>query len=129
MRAAMTSCSSGKAFLATMPHDQVVEILSNELPASEQPHMWEELDQTRERGFAINDNARGFAVDTRGHAPDISAVAAVIFDARSLPVAAISVTVPSQRMTAERWDSYGLYAVEAADKVSAALGHKRLAVR
>ncbi len=129
MRAAMTSCSSGKAFLTTLPHDQVAEILSHELPASDHAHMWEELDQTRERGFAMNDNARGFAVDDGGLAPDISAVAAVIFDARSLPAGAISVTVPSQRMTADRWDSYGLYAVEAADKVSAGLGYKRLALR
>jgi IclR family acetate operon transcriptional repressor len=129
MRAAMTSCSAGKAFLTTLPHDQVVDILSHELPPSDHARMWEELDQTRERGFAMNDNARGFAVDDGGLAPDISAVAAVIFDARGLPVAAISVTVPSQRMTADRWDSYGLYAVEAAEKVSAGLGHNRLALR
>jgi IclR family transcriptional regulator, acetate operon repressor len=129
MRAAMTSCSGGKAFLATLPYDQVVDILTHELPPPDQASMWEELEQTRERGFAMNDNARGFAVDDEGLAPDISAVAAVIFDARHLPVAAISVTVPSQRMTTERWDSYGLYAIEAADKVSAALGHKSLATR
>jgi IclR family acetate operon transcriptional repressor len=128
MRATMTSCSAGKAFLTTLPHDQVVDILSHELPPPDQALMWEELDQTRERGFAMNDNARGFAVDDGGLAPDISAVAAVIFDARGLPVAAISVTVPSQRMTADHWDSYGLYAVEAAEKVSAGLGHKRLAL-
>jgi IclR family acetate operon transcriptional repressor len=128
MRAAMSACSSGKAFLATLPRDEVVAILSRELPPSDHPRMWEELDQTRERGFAMNDNARGVAVDDAGPAPDISAVAAVIFDSRHLPVAALSVTVPSQRMTAERWDSYGLYAVEAAEKVSAALGHKRSSV-
>jgi IclR family acetate operon transcriptional repressor len=129
MRAAMTACSGGKAFLTALPHDQVTEIISHELPTTDQPGMWEELDQARARGFAMNDNARGFAVDDEGLAPDISAVAAVIFDARNLPVAAISVTVPSQRMTVERWESYGLYAVEAAGKVSAALGHKRMAVR
>jgi IclR family acetate operon transcriptional repressor len=129
MRAAMSSCSGGKAFLATIPHDQVAEILSRELPLPEHAQMWDELDQTRMRGFAMNDNARGFAVDDEIQAPDISAVAAVIFDARHFPVAALSVTVPSQRMTAERWDSYGLYVIEAADKVSAALGHRKLAVQ
>lgn len=125
MRAPITACSSGKAFLAAMPEHQAADIISHGLPATttasitDRSQMSEELDATRARGFALNHGEL---------TPDISAVAAAILDARRSPVAALSISVPSQRMTADRWDSYGAMARDAAQQVSAALGHQSVHV-
>jgi IclR family transcriptional regulator, acetate operon repressor len=120
MRAPMSACSSGKAFLAAMPSDEAAVIISHGLPAStgasitDPARLMEELDRTRARGFAIN----------RGElSPDISAVAAAILDGHRRPVASISISVPAQRMTEDLWDTYGGMVVGAARQVSAALGH------
>jgi IclR family acetate operon transcriptional repressor len=125
MRAPITACSSGKAFLAAMVPDQATEIISHGLPATtessitDRAQMLEELDATRTRGFALNHGEL---------TPDISAVAAAILDARRAPVAALSISVPSQRMTDDRWNSYGEMAREAARDVSARLGHQAIHV-
>jgi IclR family transcriptional regulator, acetate operon repressor len=125
MRAPITACSSGKAFLAALSADQAADILSHGLPAAtkssitDYAQMLTELDEARSRGFAANHGEL---------TPDISAVAAAILDARSAPVGALSISVPSQRMTSERWDRYGSMAMDAAQQVSAALGHKGIHV-
>jgi IclR family transcriptional regulator, acetate operon repressor len=121
MRAPITSSSSGKAFLAAMSREQAGDIISHGLPATtdssitDQAQMLEEIDSTRSRGYALNHGEL---------TPDISSVAAAILDARHAPVAALTISVPSQRMTEDRWDSYGVMALEAAQRVSAELGHK-----
>jgi IclR family transcriptional regulator, acetate operon repressor len=121
MRAPITACSSGKAFLSALPSDQASEIVSHGLPATtdssitDQAQMLDELKETRARGFAMNHGEL---------TPDISAVAAAILDARHSPVAALSISVPSQRMTDDRWSSYGAMVLSAAQQVSAELGHK-----
>ena len=121
MRAPITACSSGKAFLAALPADEVAEILSHGLPAvtgssiTDRAQMLAELDRTSARGFAVNHGEL---------TPDISSVAAVVLDVRRAPVAALSSSVPSQRMTPAKQDGYGPMIIEAARQVSAALGHQ-----
>ncbi len=120
MRAPISACSSGKAFLAAIPPEDVEAIISHGLRATTDQSITDpqqlraDLEETRERGYAVNHGEL---------TPDISAVAAAILDARHRPVGAMSISVPSQRMIDGVWEEYGNMAVEAARQVSASLGH------
>ncbi len=87
----------GKVLLASLPAEQVRKLLGNG-PLSKLtpntitkvPALIEELERIKEQGFAL-DNEEAF--------PGIRCVSAPVQDAEGKAIAAISVTVPAQRMS------------------------------
>jgi DNA-binding IclR family transcriptional regulator len=96
--------ASGKAFLAFLPDDRVSEILSEEMIRYTEktcvslPKLYEDLQITYERGFAISEQE---------FENDINAVAAPILDESGYPVAAIAVVGPSYRLSREQMNRLG----------------------
>ncbi|MEN3284487.1 MAG: IclR family transcriptional regulator, acetate operon repressor [Solirubrobacteraceae bacterium] len=120
MRAPMSASSTGKAFLAALAPEEAAEVIAHGLRATtaatitDPQQLLEDLEETRARGYATS----------RGElSADISAVAAAILDARRRPVASMSISLPTQRMTDDRWDAYGHMVAAASRQVSEALGH------
>jgi DNA-binding IclR family transcriptional regulator len=90
-RAALHVTSTGKAILAHLPQAELQSYLAQGLAgaAVDPGALVEELQLVRQRGFAIN----------LGHnVPDANAVAAAIIGDGDAPIAAISVSGPSERM-------------------------------
>jgi DNA-binding IclR family transcriptional regulator len=92
--------SMGKILLADLPEEQIRTILGRGKlekltpnTITEIPRLMEELKRIREQGFAL-DNEETF--------PGIRCVGAPIRDAAGKVIAAVSVTVPVQRMNDER---------------------------
>lgn len=73
-----------------------------------------ELELTRQRGYAI---------DNQENETSISCVGAPIFDYTATPIAAISISVPFQRINQESYDILGPMVMEAAYKVSRRKGY------
>lgn len=97
------AASTGKAILAFMDPAIVNELIGDELDrytdrTLNKDEFFQELAAVRIDGYACN----------RGEfRADISSVAVPIFDHRSEPVAAISVSAPTQRMTPDRYGELG----------------------
>jgi IclR family acetate operon transcriptional repressor len=114
--------SNGKAMLAPLPRKRVREILGGRLDRYTDntivalDRFLAELDHVTGRGYASNIG------EWRA---DITAVAAPIFDASGDPVASISVSAPGARMPEELRDRYGALVTEAAQRISATLGHRQ----
>jgi IclR family acetate operon transcriptional repressor len=70
----------------------------------------------------INIQKRGFADDAREFEQTLACCAAAVFDHRAVPVAAISVSGPAERIIA-KFDRIGAEVVLAARAISARLGH------
>jgi DNA-binding IclR family transcriptional regulator len=66
---------------------------------------------------------RGFAMSMGERSPGASAVAAPIWNWSGLPVAAVSVLGPAQRLTYEKLQVLGPEVVHVAQEISAALGY------
>ncbi len=66
--------------------------------------------------------ARGYAVDAEENAVDVTCIGASIFDGFGDVAAAISVTGPSNRMTADALDKIAIDVIAAANAVTAAIG-------
>ncbi len=113
--------STGKAMLSRMPEAEVRQILGPELQRYTSATVvdWDvflsELRVIVERGYATNN---------REWHDDIAAVAAPILDKTGAPVAALSISTPASRMTAELVPHYGELVHEAGARVSAALGYR-----
>jgi DNA-binding IclR family transcriptional regulator len=61
---------------------------------------------------------RGYAIDNEENEVSISCVGAPIFDYNATPIAAISISVPHQRINQESYEILGPLVMEAADMVS-----------
>ncbi len=120
MRVPMTASSTGKAYLAALPPEQQAVVLEHELRA---PTSATIVDRERLRADLDETRARGYATNHGELSPDIRAVAAAIVDAGGLPAAAMSISVPAQRMDDELWERYGAMVADAARQASALLGH------
>ncbi|MFJ3233753.1 IclR family transcriptional regulator [Streptomyces sp. NPDC086787] len=90
--------ANGKAFLATLPDDQVEHLLSRPLQRFT-PATITSREQLLEELAAIR--ATGTAIDRQEHSPGISAVAALV-TRDGEPYAAISVPVPAERFAAQQ---------------------------
>lgn len=67
--------------------------------------------------------ARGYAIDNEENEPGIRCVGAPIFDYTTMPIAAISISAPSDRMDQERCNDLGPLVLKAALKVSKRKGY------
>jgi DNA-binding IclR family transcriptional regulator len=117
------STALGKAILADHGDDELADIVRaiDLIPVTPRTitsadEFLRELNLTRERGFAIDDEEN----ETGGRC-----VAAAIQDYLGGPIAAISLSVPIQRFPDEKINEYGGLVKQAADTISKKMGAKR----
>jgi len=118
-RAPLHRTSSGMAILAHLTREEQNAYL-NELrlrtkrrASSDIKALRDELALTRKRGFSVN---------LGQNLPNVNAVGAAIFDSRSVPIAAITVSAPSDRMTSATCTAHGPLVSEAARRISLGMG-------
>lgn len=119
-RSPMHVSGIGKALLAFLPAERVVQILAARGQAgftarsiTDPATLHADLAATRTRGYAIDDEER---------AEGMRCVAAPIFNAFGEPVAGISVSGPAFRLGLHRTAAIGAMVADAAEQVSRALG-------
>lgn len=117
-RTPIHTTSAGKAILAYLPEDEVEDYLTGELESltsntiTDPNALREDLDITRQRGYAIADEEL---------AVGIVSMAAAIRPGGGRPIAAVSISGAAARMTAEVHRSYGQRAAAAAAEIAALL--------
>ncbi len=113
-------CSStGKAILAWSPDALLQRIMSGataftETTITDIETMREELNKSRERGFALN-----FGEWSRS----VHGVAAPVFDYSGLPVAALGISGPANRLPLARLEELGKHLDALGRKISSELGY------
>ncbi|WP_329060233.1 IclR family transcriptional regulator [Amycolatopsis sp. NBC_01480] len=118
MHLPLHASANGKAVLAASPESAVEEYLAAGLPRftgttiDDPDRLRAELDTIRTRGYAANSG------EWRS---DVSAVAAAVLGDAGLPVASISVNMPTSRMTGELAAEYGVLVRATAAQVGATL--------
>jgi IclR family KDG regulon transcriptional repressor len=120
-RALVHSTALGKAILSGMSSAEVQQLVAQcGLPAittntiTDPERFLEEINRTRERGFALDDEENEIGV---------RCVAAPIFDHTSQAVAAVSVSAPIQRIPMPEVPRYGARIKETAKAISGKLGY------
>ena len=110
----------GKALLAEMPEDRFARIVGSrnlekftENTVSEINTLMSDLQATRGRGYAIDDEEKNAGM---------RCIAAAVFDASGEAVAGLSVSGPSSRMPLSEVDDIAQSVMQAADRLTAALG-------
>jgi DNA-binding IclR family transcriptional regulator len=121
-RGPMYCTALGKAILAALPDDTVLEIITEEslkrftdFTIQSREQLLADLKKTRKRGFAIDDREL-FA--------DISCIAAPVFGSTGEPTAAISIVSHSSRMNTSRIEQLGTLLQEAVLNLSRRLGYQ-----
>lgn len=117
-------CSGvGKAILMAMSKRDVTRIIENQglvkltdRTITEPAKLHEELAASR---------ARGFALDEEEHAIGLRCAAALIYDEHTEPLAGLSISGPTARISKERLLELGQVTVEIASEVTAALGGRK----
>jgi IclR family acetate operon transcriptional repressor len=110
--------SSGKAILSYLPkveRDAYLEAREETSPThrKSQYALMEELALAKKRGFAVN---------LGENLPGISAVGSPILDANQYPIAAITISAPSERMPASAIAARGKLVCDAARRITLGLG-------
>jgi IclR family KDG regulon transcriptional repressor len=120
-RASLHSTALGKAILANMNPEETQAILTGYefIPITPKTitnlkEFMEELEQVRKTGFAIDEQEN----ELGGRC-----LAGPIFNNDGIPVAAISISVPVQRLPREKITEYGTKIKEAALGISRSLGY------
>lgn len=110
------ACGMGKVLLAGLSSEELVKVMSlaplkrfTSTTIAEIPQLLKELEKVRKQGFAL-DNEESF--------PGIKCVAAPIKDIRGTVIAAMSATVPKQRMDRERMKELTKLVTECAQQIS-----------
>jgi IclR family acetate operon transcriptional repressor len=117
-RIPLHASATGLAFLAASPDEFVDGHLAGDLPPrtprtiTDPDTLRRTLDEIRTRGYSIND---------QGLSTGITAIGAAILDAHGQPVGSISVSGPTSRITAEKFETYGKAVHETARKIHATL--------
>ncbi|MEB8338869.1 IclR family transcriptional regulator [Streptomyces endophyticus] len=112
----MHASANGKAVLAADPDDAVERYLDEGLPrytgttVTDREQLLAEVREIRARGYATNSG------EWRA---DVSAVASAVLGTGGLPVASVSVNVPTSRMTEDAAATFGDLVQEAARTISA----------
>lgn len=119
-RGAMHASGVGKALLAELPEHRVRQICGmrrlerfTEKTRTEFALLLRELNESRRRGWALDDEERTLGM---------RCVAAPIFNEHGEPIAAISTSGPSVRITARKLDEFGPLVRRAADEITASIG-------
>lgn len=111
----------GKSILAYLPKSELSEYLSRARLAPHGPHtilskkkLREELQKTRERGYAVDDEEL---------APGLRCVGAPVFDHTGRVKYAVSISCPSMRLPMDKVESMQLKIREACGRMSEQLGY------
>ncbi|HEY61836.1 MAG: IclR family transcriptional regulator [Anaerolineales bacterium] len=114
------STALGKAILANLPIEEISEFISSHDFVSVTPKtittpvdFLTELQKIRQQGFAIDDEE---------NEPGGRCVAAPIIDYKGKPIAAISISVPIQRMPSHKIDEFGALVKRTAKEISLKTG-------
>ncbi len=122
-QSAPTYCTGvGKTLLAHLPPERVTAILKREKMARFTDHTIvnrSDLDQELERI-----RASGYAVDNEEHEIGVRCVAAPVCDNSGEVVAALSISMPSVRLTDKEIPRYRDLVVQAASDISERLGYR-----
>jgi IclR family transcriptional regulator, KDG regulon repressor len=113
--------ANGKAVLAFLPETRVARVLRGKLrrftstTITRKSELLRHLDTVRRLGYAVN----------RGeYRSDVSGLAAPICDHTGIPVAALGISVPSNRLTSELIADLAPRVVASAQQISSALGQR-----
>ncbi|WP_395310771.1 IclR family transcriptional regulator [Mycobacterium sp. AMU20-3851] len=120
-RIALHASATGLAYLSACSTEYLDGYLAGPLPA-QTPDTITDPDRIRAVVNEIRD--RGYSVNVGGLSHGISSLGAPI-ESRSGPVAALSVSGPSSRITADRFDELGAQVRDAAARISMALRGER----
>lgn len=119
-RGAMHSSGVGKALLAEFPEHRTRQICGarrlerfTEKTRTDLAELLRELDGSRRRGWAIDDEERTLGM---------RCVAAPIFNEHAEPIAGISISGPSVRITLRKLDEFGPIVRRAADEITNSIG-------
>jgi DNA-binding IclR family transcriptional regulator len=116
-------CSStGKTFLAFLHASRLTELYAaSKKPAKRTPRtltslaeLKKEIDQTRKRGYGLDDEE---------FAPGVRCLAAPVYDSAGAVVAAIGITASTVRFTRERIPEVAAHVTAAAGELSRHIGH------
>jgi DNA-binding IclR family transcriptional regulator len=114
-------CTSvGKAILAFLPEERVAEVLRR-------THFERFTDRTIATAEALRveiekTRRRGYAVDDEELEEGLRCIAVPVLDAQRLPVAAVSVSGPSFRVTAQKLPSIANHLLQCVRGISADMG-------
>ncbi|MET3600845.1 IclR family transcriptional regulator domain-containing protein [Martelella mangrovi] len=108
--------SQGKAVLAFLPQRQLDHILSTLTFEPITSHTITDKNALRLRLNIVRQ--RGFAIDDEENIPGVRCIGVPLFDANGVPVAAISVSGPTYRMTMERAEQLAPELIEAGKRAS-----------
>ena len=123
LRGQVHCTAEGKALLAGLPNEKVVEILNSQ---GMQRHTVNTITETgRMISHLEKVRAQGFAVNAEETVEGVRAIAAPVYDHTGNIIAALNITGPSSRLTLER--VYRLVAVlkETCESLSMQLGYRR----
>lgn len=113
-RAPSWTTASGKSLLAHQPDEVVSQLAADGLiPPDSLDGLRRELEEVRERGFAMSYN---------GSRPGVNSVSAPIWGPGKTPVAALSVSGPTERFSPERMLSMSTAVMNSAMRISESLG-------
>lgn len=118
---------AGKAIMAHWEPDAVAALYGPREPLKELTPRTLVTVAALEDDF-IRIRRRGYAIDNEEHELGVGCVAAPVFDHTGRPVAAISVSGPSQRILQAEPEELGSLLVDRARQVSEGLGHRPDAV-
>jgi IclR family transcriptional regulator, acetate operon repressor len=110
----------GKAMLATLPHKEVMSLIQkNGLPRLTEntittPKLFlDDLKKTKEQGYAVDDEEQSLG---------LRCIASCIYDERSEPIAAVSISGPTVRITKKRLPALSRHVIDIADEITMAIG-------
>lgn len=118
----MHASGAGKAFLATMPDDDVTRLLHKKGMHTYTPHTM--TPHNLKEGLALI-RKQGFSFDDEEHALGLRCLAACIFDEHREAFAAISISGPVSRITDDRVTELGALVIHAAKEISLEYGGVR----
>lgn len=113
-RIALHASATGLAYLSACPQRYVDEYLAGPLPAQTPDTV---IDPDRIRTLLADIRERGYSVNVGGLSAGISSLGAPIVDSNGA-VAALSISGPSSRLVADRFDDLGPQVRDAAARIS-----------
>jgi IclR family acetate operon transcriptional repressor len=118
-RAPLHRTSSGMAILAHLT-DQEQNAYFSELRSKSRKRSPTDVKSIRSELALIRQ--RGFSINLGQNLPNVNAVGAAIFDSKHIPIAAITVSAPSERMTPALCVAYAPLVSDAARRISLGMG-------
>lgn len=123
-RCCLHSTGIGKAILAFLPDEKIVEIIKNKGLPKFTPNTITDIETLKREISLIRE--RGYAVDNQENEIGIRCVAAPIRDHTGKVVASISISGPAIRITNGKIPEFAKLVIEVSNKISELLGYKPL---